>query len=59
MSVRIRTKISADSLPLVAQCVDDTTILQLGEHAEPERGAFTPVTGPEPEDVAGALDGHG
>ena len=36
----------------------DPTILQLGEHLQPELGAFPAVAGPQPEDVTGAVDGH-
>ena len=30
----------------------DAAVLQLGQHLQPELGAFAAVTGPQPEDVA-------
>jgi hypothetical protein len=36
----------------------DPTVLDLGEHAEPELGAFGAVAGPEPENVPLPVDGH-
>lgn len=37
----------------------DVAVAEFGEHAEPVPGALVSVTCPDPEDVAGALDGHG
>jgi hypothetical protein len=35
----------------------DAPVADLGEHTEPELGAFAAVAGPEPEDVAFAIGG--
>jgi hypothetical protein len=37
--------------------VFDATVLDLGEHGEPELGAFAALAGPQAEDVALAVDG--